>query len=485
MQSDNKKGITISQLFTSPEQLDSMFGVNNIKTCDKKETDLLQYGLHDTGNSRRFMAMFGNDYKYVVDTGKWIKWNGLMWVTDNTNAIIAFQEMLAELNRQVDAVSGMDSKLLGNYKKFIDASYNTAKIQAALSLVSVYPEISISASKLDQNQYLFATTNSIIDLKTGSDTTPERDQLITKFSDIDYNVESKCPKWLQFIDTVTGGDKELQRYLQAIAGYTLTGSTSEQSVFFIYGHGRNGKSVFTNTLQKLLGQYAGSSGNSLIALNKNTSGSNDLADLCGTRLALVSELPEQMHLDEARLKLLASSDKITARFLYKDFFSFTPTQKVVICTNHKPVINGADLGIWRRVKLVPFSVTIPEADVDYELQCKLDAELSGILNWAIEGCIDWMNNGIKAPSVVLDATNEYKAESDIIGQFINDEFTICSQEDGMMFGAVYDIYLRWAAQNNLRHTLTKISLSKRLFERQGFSKKSKMSGIWIMGLLAK
>jgi len=469
-----------------------IFSAVELKTKDElavelglKDADLINFGLNDTGNSRRFLSIFGKDYKFVVDTGKWIKWNGLIWEVDNTNGIVAFQEMLELFEKQVDTIQNMDSKVRSEHKKFISASYNMAKIQAALSLVSIYPSISVGAANLDQNQYLFATNNSIIDLKTGSETTPSRDQLITKFSEVEYNKNSTCPTWLKFLDTVTGGNADLQRYLQDISGYTCTGSTSEQSVFFIYGHGRNGKSVFTNTLQKLLGQYAGSSGNSLISLNKNSTSSNDLADLCGTRLALVSELPEQMHLDEARLKLLASSDKITARFLYKDFFSFTPTQKVVICTNHKPVINGADLGIWRRVKLVPFSVTIPEADVDYDLQSKLDKELPGILNWAIDGCVNWQKNGIKAPKVVIEATNDYKEESDTLGQFIEEEFTLCTQDDGMMFGAVYEIYVRWAAQNNLRYPLTKISLSKRLFERPGFSKKCKMSGVWIMGLLAK
>jgi putative DNA primase/helicase len=259
-----------------------------------------------------------------------------------------------------------------------------------------------------------------------------------------YDPKATCPRWKTFLDEIFSGDQEMMQFLQRAVGYSLTGQIGEQCLFFAYGTGANGKSVVFNTLERLLGEYAYRAPAEMILQQKQTQIPADVAQLKGKRFVITSELEDNRRLAEARVKSLTGGDTIEARELYGKWFSFKPTHKLWMFGNHKPVITGADEGIWRRVRVIPFTVTIPEEKrrpldefVDY-----LCEEGSGILNWALEGYIRYREAGLNAPDRMREATKQYRTEMDVVGQFI-DEY--CERLSGLSITAksLWQVYHGW------------------------------------------
>ncbi len=216
------------------------------------------------------------------------------------------------------------------------------------------------------------------------------------------------------------GDAELVTFLQRAAGYSLTGSTREQCLFVLYGTGANGKSSLLDTLRLLLGDYAQQTESKTFTEKKQDSISNDIARLKGARLVAASETESGGRLAESLVKQMTGGEPLTARFLHQEFFEFRPEFKVWLGTNHKPVIKGSDNAIWRRIRLIPFDVTIPPAERDKDLLFKLREELPGILAWAVRGCADWLRNGLSEPESVMSATSAYRDEMDVLGPFFSE-----------------------------------------------------------------
>jgi putative DNA primase/helicase len=337
------------------------------------------------------------------------------------------------------------------------------KVKAGIELAQSIPNVSVTSSMLDHDQMLVCAENAVIDLRTGKEIPANRGQLITKQIGTRYDPAATCPLWESFLETVTGGDKELIRFLQAAIGYTLTGLTTEQCLFFLHGKGQNGKGVFSTIIESLLGDYSQTAPESLFVVNKSGGGnSNDMARLVGCRLSVAAELDESAAFAESRLKSLTGSDTITARFLYKELFDFAPTHKFWISGNHKPAIKGTDMGIWRRIRLIPFTVTIPEEKKDKNLSEKLKAEMPGILNWAIEGCLRWQSEGLRVPSCVKKATEEYRAAEDVVGQFISEA---TAQHGETAKSELFDHYLKWCDKCGIRSRLTSRKFNERIKER--------------------
>ena len=229
-----------------------------------------------------------------------------------------------------------------------------------------------------------------------------------------------CPTWLQFLATVTAGDAELQAYLRRVVGYGLTGTTTEHALFFLYGTGANGKSVFVNVVSTVLGDYATTAPIDMFMATTGDRHPTDMAGLRGARLVAAIETEQGRRWAESKLKALTGGDKITARFMRQDFFEFTPQFKLVIAGNHKPAIRNIDEAMRRRLHMIPFTVTIPPAERDKTLTDRLLAERDGILAWAVEGCLDWQRVGLKPPRAVLAATEEYFDDEDAIGRWISE-----------------------------------------------------------------
>ena len=266
-------------------------------------------------------------------------------------------------------------------------------------------------------------------------------------------------------------------------GYALSGDVSEQCLFILWGTGANGKSTFLNVLQYLFGDYACSTMIETF-MKKSSEQSNDLARLKGARLVTTSEVEQGKPLSESLIKTVTGEDELTARFLYGEYFSFKPTFKIFMATNHKPKIRGADNGIWRRIKMIPFTVTIPPEQRDKKLTEKLIAENSGILNWLIKGYAMWRKEGLSEPDAIRNANEEYRMDMDSVGTFINDCFDIdASLQWRLNNTMLYNTYIKWCNANNER-VMSQKWLTMRMSEK-GFKRMvSNSQRLWL-GLARK
>lgn len=337
----------------------------------------------------------------------------------------------------------------------------------------------LNPDDFDGDPWLLNVRNGTIDLRTGKLLPHNPENLLTKVVSVDYDPAAQCPLWETFLDRIMAGNAELIEFLQRVVGYCLTGSTREQIFCILHGTGANGKSTIIKTIIKLLGDYAWQAPANMLMTKDRDAIPNDIARLKGVRYVSVTETEENRRLAESLVKTLTGEDKITARFLHGEFFEFEPTAKFFMATNHKPVIRGTDLAIWRRIRLVPFEVAIPKEEQDPELPQKLQAELSGILNWALEGCKKWQESGLTEPQAVMVATQTYRAESDVLAQFLTDctveaEGTVVQAKD------LYQAYRQWCDTNGER-SISNNAFGRKMKER-GFTRVHKHSGKYYMGL---
>jgi putative DNA primase/helicase len=269
---------------------------------------------------------------------------------------------------------------------------------------------------------------------------------------------------------------DLVNFLQTAAGWALTGNIEEQTMFILYGSGANGKTTFLNTIQHLLGDYATASPTESFMKKNAAQNTNDIARLRGTRFVTTTEAEQGRRLSEPLIKKITGNDQITARFLYGEYFNFTPTFKIFMATNHKPVIKGTDHGIWRRIKLIPFTTTIPAEKQDKNLEEKLKQEASGILNWLLEGTARWKREGLIAPEVILNATDEYRGEMDVIGNFLKER---CAQgkELTIRIRELYKAYADWC-DDNKEHAVSERFFTMRLKEMKFEQSRTAEARFW-------
>lgn len=292
-----------------------------------------------------------------------------------------------------------------------------------------------------------------------------------------------CPTWLKFLEDVTAGDIELQKYLARVAGYCLTGITTEHVMFFLYGTGANGKSVFLNTLAAVWGDYATYAPIDMFMESRSERHPTDLAKLRGARLVIATEVGQGKHWDEAKIKALTGGDIISARFMRQDFFDYKPQFKLMVAGNHKPSLRNVDEAIRRRIHLIPFTVTIPIEKRDQTLPDRLWAERDGILGWAIKGCLEWQKIGLKPPASVVSATEEYFESQDAIKRWLEEE-CIQSERATITTEELYQAWKNWAEkQGEYTGTMRKFSeeLSKRGFQRWRNCHKKGFRGLALRG----
>jgi putative DNA primase/helicase len=331
------------------------------------------------------------------------------------------------------------------------------------------PGIPLDPSELDADKYSLNCLNGTLDLRTGHLRPHGRGDMITKIVNCDWNENAKCPTWERFVRTTMRGREELARYLQRAIGYSLTGSTTEQCFFILHGIGSNGKSTLLNTVRAVMGGYARqASADTFMAKRNNTAGpGDDIAALRGARFVSAIETETSQNLAEAMIKQLTGGDIVSVRRLYENFFEFEPEFKIFLATNHKPNIRGHDNGIWRRIRLIPFEANIPDSEADRELPAKLKAEAEGILAWCVRGALDWQDYGLAEPPEIRDATNEYRNDMDVIGNFIAER---CDAGDDEVASSreLFKAYKEWAEENGERELSISI-LGRRLVDR-GFRK---------------
>lgn len=394
----------------------------------------------DTANAEAVVREHGKGYLFVLAWRTWIAWDGRRWNLDGAEgklhtSIVNTMRLewsrardrlreaqekirLAELKMQKDEGAELAEKREKGLVKWYEQSQNQAKIEACTkSLKSMLP---ISHGALDRTPWLLNVANGTIDLRTAELRDHDRTDLLTQVADVTYDDRASCPTWDAFLRSAMGDDLQLSLYLQRWAGYMATGHVSEHALLFLHGGGRNGKSTFVTTLCKVLGEYSCSAPRELLFVSRHERHPTEIARLHAKRIVSCAEVPENAALDEAKVKDLTGGDVVSARRMKEDFWDLHPTHKFAISGNHKPNIQGADDGIWRRLRLVPWLVQVAEADVDKALPEKLYAEREGILRWIVQGCLEWQRIGLCDPDVVRGATREYREESDAIGRYLAD-----------------------------------------------------------------
>lgn len=407
--------------------------------------------MSDAGNADAFAQAVQDRVRYVHQIG-WHIWNGLHWAPDGSGQVI---EIAKEVVRGMAAAPAFsqDEEAQRKWRSHVKASLQITRLKAMLELAQSHPALTTRPESLDNHPTLLGVANGVVDLKTGRLSPARKEDLLTMHSSVQFDRKAKCPKFNAFLADILGSDKQLIAYVQRVVGYALSGETNSQVFFFLHGSGKNGKSTLLNVISALLGTGLVKTiqPDSLMANRPGTT--NDLARLQGARVVLSNETESGARLNEALIKQMTGGERITARFLYKENFEFVPQFKLLVAGNHKPAIVGRDNGIWRRVKLIPFEVTIPPHALNPKLGEELLTELPGILNWALKGYRDWASNGLREPSVIADATMHYRDEMDIISQWLTDD-CVRDPTAAIKAATAYMRFKLWCDQNGYSKPMT-------------------------------
>lgn len=455
---------------------------------DEKGEEVHLYSLDDTGNAERMFVNYGNRLRYSYVEKAWYYWDERRWCRDITGTIdrvaddsLDVMQSELEIYKQIDqrdpSQSGQSS-MEKAFQRHIKTS-RSSKAKTAMKK-ELQHKVPIVLNQFDRDKYALNTPSGIIDLKEGCILPHDIEKYITKLTGTGIS-DNDCPQWRSFLDTIFCGDREMIRYIQKAIGYSLSGSTSEQCVFFLYGTGRNGKSTFLDTIRAMMGDYAANAQPETIMVSQKNTGSarSDIARLKGARFVTTVEPNEGMRLDEGLIKQLTGGDPVTARFQYSQEFEFTPEFKIWMATNHKPIIRGTDTGIWRRIHLIPFTAAIPENKVDRNLPYKLRKELPAVLKWAVDGYALYKSEGLRMPAAVKNAVEDYRREMDVISAFLNACCTVGSGSE--QSSALYAVYCRWASDNN-EYKMSHTRFTTELLKKDGISRERKRDGIAITGL---
>lgn len=431
----------------------------------------------DLKSAEKFIDYFGEDLRYTVERG-WCVWDGNIW---KLGGKLDIQEKAKQMSRKLLLES--ETKPIAEkpeLRKWARKLQAAATIHNMVDLASSDSSIRASDSMFDADPAIFNCSNGTLNLETMDFTPHERGSLLSKMADVVYDPEAKCPQWEKFLARVMNNDKGMIEFLQRAAGYSISGYTSEQKIFFAYGGGGNGKSKFLIPLQKIMGNYSAYlRSNALMDTGRETQ-LDSLTVIVGSRFVRSSEISQRAKLNEALIKDLSGGELVKARYLTYEPFDFEPKCKLWLHGNHKPRITGTDYGIWRRMLLIPFEVEIADDEKDTELEEKLLAEKSGILNWILDGFIMWKVHGLKPPQKVLAATEEYEKESDTIGEFLEQR---TKRVDGLSVkaGEFYNAYSKWCVDNGHK-PLASNSFGIELL-RRGLKKERKMFGFVYDGIV--
>lgn len=375
-----------------------------------------------------FAVRHAEDWRYVAPWGQWLAWNGSVWRREDT---LQAYDLARRICREA-------ARRAGSAK--IRTKLSSAAAVSAVERLARSDRRHAGTTEIwDRDPWLLNTPGGIIDLRSGASGQHDALRFMTKIAGA--APEGDCPIWRQFLDTVTGGDRDLQSYLQRVVGYCLTGVTTEHALFFLYGTGANGKSVFANTLTAIMGDYATVAPMDMFMATHGERHPTDMAGLRGARIVTSIETEQGSRWAESKLKALTGGDRITARFMRQDFFEFTPQFKLLVVGNHKPSIRNVDEAMKRRLHMVPFTVTIPPAKRDQRLPDRLLAERDGIIAWALKGCLDWKRTGLRPPAAVMAATESYFEAEDAVGRWIEER---CEVSPSHWAGST-ELFASWKA----------------------------------------
>jgi putative DNA primase/helicase len=408
--------------------------------ADNRAPDALPFS--DYSNAVAFVREHGANLRYCYPWGKWLTWTGTHWQLDDTGCVMRWaKDTVKRLARHAEDLD--DLSAIGALLKHVKASLSTAKLKAMVENAQSELPLPVLPEDLDRDHWLLNATNGTIDLRTGTLQPHRREDFLTRCLAVAYDTRAVCPTWERFLARIMDGNANLISFLQRAVGYALTGVIREHVLLILWGSGRNGKSTLLGVLLTLLGAYAMKAPSELLMVSANDRHPTERAELFGKRFVAAIETEQGRRMAEVFVKEATGGDPITARRMREDFWTFLPTHKLFLATNHKPIIKGADHAVWERMRLVPFTVTIPLAERDPTLPDKLLAELAGILAWAVRGCLAWQQDGLGEPDEVQQATTGYRAEMDVLGAFIED-CCLTGPNYRVKASELYEAYKRWA-----------------------------------------
>jgi putative DNA primase/helicase len=429
----------------------------------------------DIANGKRLVARHGADLRFTPERG-WLVFDGRRWAVDEKG--IAVQALAKETAVSIfDDIK--DAPDRASLMKHATRSQSKRSIEAMIWLARSEPGISARWTEFDTDGWVLNVANGTLDLHTGQLRAHAREDLISNLVDIPFDPAAEAELWDQFLWRVLDRNDELYAYVRRFAGYLLAADTSDQSLHFLYGPGANGKSSFCEILMRLMGDYAIAASPEMIMVRRQGSIPNDVARLCGKRAAFMNETTQGTRLDESKVKDLTGGDTQTARFMRHEWFDFPPTHRLIVRGNHKPTITGTDEGIWRRVKIVPFTVEIPPQDRDRGLLQKLVLELPGILNWALQGCREWQEIGLSPPPIVTAAVSQYREDSDTLGRFVAECCEVLPMHKAPA-GELYERYQKFCERAGEPWLASKFFPAD--MQRLGFERERKSKGSFYVGL---
>lgn len=425
--------------------------------------------LTDLGNSERFIDQHGDDVRYCYPWKSWMVWDGRRWEEDAGGRAVE----KAKLTTRAILKEAADEPDEGRRKSLTShaaATEERARINAMVELAK--SAIPIKPGDLDRDPWALNVSNGTIDLRTGILRSHRKEDYNSKVCPVAYDPAAKCPLWLQTLNLFFDGDQELIEYFQRLCGYALTGVVHDHILPIAHGKGANGKSTILETLIRMLGtDYAMKAPKDMLMLKKHEPHPTEQATLFGKRLVIAVESAAGKKLDETLVKALTGNDTISARRMHENFWDFQPTHKLILATNHKPEITGTDHGIWRRIKYLPFRITVKGGKADTKVPDRLQAELPGILAWCVGGCLAWQRRNLDdEPAIVREATEEYRAEQDRLGTFL-ETFTTTGTGHKVEASRLYKKYKDWASgEGEVDEPLTQTMFGRQLSE-MGFTKR--------------
>lgn len=455
------------------------YALSHIFDAEKKDKEYPIRSYDDTGNADRFIDRYGHLYKHSYITNKFYIYDGQKWKVDDRGAIRKLIDEMIESIKNEKVLHSEDvteEEARETFQKYYKKTRGTQSKKNIMN--ELMHRKTVTPDEFDKDDMLLNVANGYIDLTSRELYKHDINRMFSQIANTDYSEKMQPAVWLDFLNDIFAGDKAVIRYIQKALGYSLTGSTREQVMFILFGKGRNGKSIFVETIAEILGDYSNNMQAKSLMVKKNDNVNTDIARLSKARFVTSSEPNEGFRFDEGLIKQITGGDKVTARFLYAEEFEYTPKFKIWVSTNHKPIIRGTDDGIWRRLVLIPFDVQIPEEKVDKDLKYKLLREAPAILNWMAEGAYMWMREGLELPEKLKASSKAYRTEMDVIEQFIEDE---CKRVDDGRVKAneLYSVYKNWANENNA-YKMSNKDFGQKMKEK--FKSKRMNTGMYYLGL---
>jgi putative DNA primase/helicase len=441
------------------------------------------YNENDGGNAEMFADRYSGIVRYIHARESWFIWDGNRWLSD---AVENVHQLALELSKTLAAdLLKAPGRPDGQKIRRAIAMGSQSKISAALWLARSDPRIVIKREQIDADNFFLGARNGVIDLRTGQRRDGQKGDFITKSCGCNFDSAATAPRWIDFLKEIFNNQTDLIDYIQKAVGYTLSGDTREQCLFFLYGDGANGKSTFVEILSALLGEYATTASQNILCFNRyGREPLDEIASLEGARLVSIAETGAE-HMAEVRIKLLTGGDTVTGKAHYKAATNFQPRFKLWIFGNSKPAIYGVDFAIWRRIKLIPFTVQFPDETQDLMLKGKLLAELPGILNWAVKGALAWQAEGrLIPPECVVKATDEYREDQDILREFIAEKVEPAKGQE-LAHKDLYRAYKDWhAAEGSSERPFTSKKIAQMFRDRgyKAFSGTARKLSWWEIGL---